>query len=64
MLQPVGKHVEAGGELFVAVVESDVFAEATTPGKRSGERAEELTQLGSDGGVADLGRSSSPVGAR
>ncbi len=36
MLEPVNKHVEAGGQLFVAVVESDVFAEATRPGKRSG----------------------------
>jgi hypothetical protein len=54
VFQPVDQHVQAGGEPLVAVVEPDVLAEGDQRGEAvGGQRAEELVQLGSDGGVTD-----------
>jgi hypothetical protein len=36
VLKPGDQHVESGGEPLVAVVDPDVLADATRPGKRSG----------------------------
>jgi len=54
VLEPVDKHVEAGGEALVAVVDPDVLAEGDQGWEAvGGQGAEELVELGSDGGVAD-----------
>src|SRR5207247_6658372 len=54
LFQPVDQHLEAGREALLAVVEPDVLAEGDQGGKAvGGQRAEELVQLASGGGVAD-----------
>jgi hypothetical protein len=54
VLKPADQDVEAGGEPLVAVVDPDVLTQGDQGGEPiGGQGAEELVQLGSDGGVAD-----------
>ena len=54
MLQPINQHLQPSCEPLVAVVDPDVLAKGDQGWEAVGEQcAEELVELGSDGGVAD-----------
>jgi hypothetical protein len=54
VLQPSNQHIQSGCEAFLAVVQPDVLTQGDQGGEAvGGQRAEELVQLGSDGGIAD-----------